>query len=293
MTMEKKLCPVCRDGESLPFDGQEWRVDGCAYRLVSCQACSSIFTTPPPSDATLGNLYRTSFDFRWYQDHYDAKLRDCRMRIQEYGSRLGKRVLDFGGGVGYFSKAASEAGLECITYDPYVSTALPSGSSRDCVVALHVLEHSNDLDRTIAQIKSFLAPGGRVIIAVPNAAGLGYQKLGMRWVWAQPPLIHIFHFTAAGLMALLSRHGFGDIQVSYHERWDANLVSDLQNHARQKYLDSLWGLRPLNRFPLYRKLVASIVSQFRFADLKRAQKNNSPDCSWYSELVIVARKPKT
>lgn len=102
MTIKGKLCPVCQGGESLPFDGQEWRIDGISYRLLSCLACGSI---PPPSGAaTLEDLYCTFFDYRWYQDRYDAKLRDCRMRIQEYGPRLGKRVLDFGGGVGYFPR---------------------------------------------------------------------------------------------------------------------------------------------------------------------------------------------
>lgn len=279
------------ESATLALEKSDWLIAGLHYQLFKCQACGSIFTAPPPSDVTLENLYRTSFDYRWYQDHYPAKLRDCRMRIQEYKPHLGQRVLDFGGGVGYFSKAASEAGLESITYDPYVSKALPSGDRWDSVVTLHVLEHSNNLDRTISQINDLLAPGGKLIISVPNAEGLGYRELGMRWVWAQPPLVHIFHFTAAGMKALLTRHGFSDISVSYHERWDANLVSDLENHARQRYLDSLWGLRPFNRFALYRKLVATIVSRLRFADLKRAQSNPNHDRSSYSELEIVARKP--
>ena len=287
MTMKEILCPVCQGGESLPFDEQEWRVDGVSYRLLSCTSCGSIFTFPPPSDSTLENIYRTSFDYRWYQDHYDAKLRDCRMRIREYGPFLGKRVLDFGGGVGYFSRAATEAGLESTTYDPYVNAALPAGSHWDSVVALHVLEHSNNLDRTITQIKNFLIPGGRVIIAVPNAAGLGYQKLGMRWVWAQPPLVHVFHFTAVGLKALLSRHGFSNLEENYHERWDANLYCDLEQVEQFRKWDADWGRRPFKAFQPYRRWIARRNTQRRFEGLEKALVDYDPHNEAYSELQIV------
>jgi hypothetical protein len=271
----------------LPFDEQEWRVDGVSYRLLRCTSCGSIFTFPPPSDSTLENIYRTSFDYRWYQDHYDAKLRDCRMRIREYEPRLGKRVLDFGGGVGYFSSAATEAGLESITYDPYVNAALPAGSHWDSVVALHVLEHSNNLDRTITQIKNFLAPDGRVIIAVPNAAGLGYQKLGMRWVWAQPPLVHVFHFTSVGLKALLGRHGFGNLEESYHERWDANLYCDLEQVEQFRQWDADWGRHPFNAFQLYRRWIARRNTQRRFKGLEKALATYEPQSDAYAELQVT------
>lgn len=285
--MQQDHCPVCYQGPLAPYDAKTWRISGLETKLLQCQACQSIFTSPKPSDDVLKELYRTSFDFRWYQDHYDAKLRDCRIRIQEYGARLGKRVLDFGGGVGYFSKAATEAGLESVTYDPYVNTTPPSEHRWDCVVALHVLEHSNDLDRTISQIKDFLAPGGRVIFAVPNASGLGYQKLGMRWVWAQPPLVHVFHFTAAGLKALLARHGFGSLEESYHERWDANLYCDLEHVEQFRKWDADWGRRPFNAFQPYRRWVARRNTQRRFEGLEQALTAYDPQSSAYAELHLT------
>lgn len=285
--MQQENCPVCLQGPLVAYNAQTWCISDIEYRLLRCEECGSTFTSPQPSDATLGNLYRTSFDYRWYQDHYDAKLRDCRMRIQEYGMRLGKRVLDFGGGVGYFSKAASEAGLESLTYDPYVNAALPGESRWDSVVALHVLEHSNDLDRTISQIKNLLAPGGRVIIAVPNAAGLGYQKLGMCWVWAQPPLVHVFHFTSAGLKALLARHGFVNMEVTYHERWDANLYCDLEQVERFRKWDADWGRHPFNAFRSYRRWIARRNTQRRFEGLEKSLVSYDPQSDAYAEFQVT------
>jgi len=242
-----------------------------------------------PSNERLSQLYKTGFDYRWYADHYNAKLKDCRIRVKEYAPLLGRRVLDFGGGVGYFSSAARESGLESITYDPYISDKPPQSQHWDCVVALHVLEHSNNLDQTLSQIKDLLIPGGNLVLAVPNADGLGYQRLGMGWVWAQPPLIHIFHFTAAGLTALLSRHGFENIRISYHERWDANHEADIVHAEHFRRWDSAWALPLWRAIPGYRKLIATFNSWRRFRALSRS---HSISLHEQAELQVVATLPR-
>jgi hypothetical protein len=294
MMIENKLCPVCRNGKSIPFGQQEWQVDGDVYHLMRCQACGSIFTTPPPEDSTLANLYKTAFDFRWYQDHYDAKLRDVRLRIQEFGSKLGKRVLDFGGGVGYFSAAARDAGLHSVTYDPWVKTNTETAETNawESVVALHVLEHSNDPAGLLRAMSDHLKENGNLVLAVPNASGLGYRTHGMSWVWSQPPLIHIFHFTADGLHTLLTEAGFEVISTSYHDRWDANYHADVLHSRRQRLLDSLWGLKPLNRFGLYRRAVATVVCALRRRSLRRSNNAQIPEAD-RAELLIIARKRAT
>lgn len=278
---------MCLAEASSVFSGQDWTISGQRYRLLKCRACGCAFTDPQPDDPVLENLYRTSFDYRWYQDHYEAKLRDCRVRVKEYGPLLGGRVLDFGGGVGYFSRAAVEAELESVTFDPYVAADPPPKGSWDSVVALHALEHSNDLDRTVSRIKDFLVPGGRLILAVPNFAGLGYRELGVRWVWAQPPLVHIFHFTAAGLQALLARHGFGDLQVSFHERWDANSYCDVEHAEQFRKWDAAWVMRPFSSIPLYRKLIARRNSRRRFAGLEKALAAHGGPTDDYAELQVT------
>jgi 2-polyprenyl-3-methyl-5-hydroxy-6-metoxy-1,4-benzoquinol methylase len=284
---QKASCRVCLHGASRLYAGPNW--DGHPhYALLQCSSCNSVFSDPMPTDENLSNLYQVSFDYRWYRDHYAAKLTDCRTRVKEYAPLLGKRVLDFGGGMGYFSQAAIEAGLESKTFDPYVTAARPTTGNWDSVVALHVLEHSNDLDRTMSEMKNFLCPEGRLILAVPNFASLGYKERGMAWVWAQPPLVHIFHFTAAGLAALLARHGFSDIRASYHERWDANLFCDLEHAQRFQKWDRAWGIRPLNNLGLYRRLIAHLNSKRRFRGLAQSLRNLDRASDIYSELQITA-----
>lgn len=283
------ICPVCLVGETLPYSEQQWSVWGDGYRLHSCEACHSISTFPLPSNDVLSRLYAESFDYRWYQDHYWAKLRDCRERIREYQSFLGRKVLDFGGGVGYMSAALREAGYESVTYDPFCREDDKVEGNWDTVIALHVLEHANDPDHTIAQMKSMLSSSGKLIVAVPNAGGIGYRELGMSWVWAQPPVLHILHFTSEGLITILERNGFKVEDVRYSERWDANLYCDFEQVGRFRKLDALWGRQPYTRFKLYRKFCALLVSAIRYNGLQKVLRGKQQSCVDFSELQIVAR----
>jgi len=247
-------------------------------------------TDPLPSDDTLGRLYAHSFDYRWYRDYLPAKIRDCRERITEYRPYLSGKILDFGGGLGYLSRLLRDEGYESLTWDPYCKGYAPPEGSWDTVVALHVLEHSNDPDRTLSLVSSLMKPDGTLILAVPNAAGKGYRERGIDWVWAQPPLIHTLHFTEKGLGSLLSRHQFDVVEVRFAERWDANRLSDLEWVSRQSILDRLWSRQPWNRFTLYRRAVAAVASFARFRALHQIRHMNSTAGPELAELQIVGRR---
>jgi SAM-dependent methyltransferase len=242
-----------------------------------------------PDDAVLTRVYDECFSYQWYQDHYGAKSRDCRERIGEYRPFLGKKVLDFGGGLGYLSAALRNEGYQSITYDPFCRKDDEKVGSWDTVIALHVLEHANDPDRTVKEIKGLISDGGRLILAVPNAGGKGYRERGMAWVWAQPPLIHTIHFTAIGLTSLLERHGFVIESVSFAERWDANLCTDLERVKLHSWLDAAWSRQPWHGYSLYRKGCAFLSSRFRIMGLRKARKGFDPANGEYSELQVVAR----
>lgn len=281
-------CVAC-GGETTPLPGLRWTFDGVEYGLLRCSSCGGMQTAPLPSDQTLERLYAHSFDYRWYRDHLPAKIRDCRERIAEYRPLLSGRILDFGGGLGYLSRLLREEGFNSVTWDPYCGGDAPPGGAWDTVIALHVLEHSNDPDRTLSHISSLMRPDATLILAVPNAAGEGYRTRGAEWVWAQPPLIHTLHFTETGLKSLLSRHGYDIREVRYAERWDANRISDLEELSRQSLLDGLWGRQPWNRFTPYRRIVATVASLARLRALRRLRREHPVTGSEGAELQVVAR----
>lgn len=288
MKQSALACMVCGHESPQPYLSEcSWRWHETPYRLVRCSACGSAYTDPLPDDATLSEYYQRHFDYRWYADHYQAKLRDARIRVAEYLPLIaGSRILDYGGGLGYFSQALREAGKESLTYDPYASGD-DSGSGWDAVVALHALEHANDPATAIARMKARLRPGGKLLLAVPNFESIGYRQLGMAWVWAQPPIVHVYHFTARGLTQLLVRHGFAGIQCRYRERWDANRVADLERRGLSKFCDQAWALHPLNRFAAYRRTVARWNAARRFAALAMAERQGERP-EERAELEVIA-----
>jgi SAM-dependent methyltransferase len=77
----------------------------------------------------------------------------------------------------------------------------------DAVVLWHVLEHLGDPSAGIARAASVLAPGGRLLVGVPNLASVQASIGRERWYHLDLPR-HRTHFTPAGLRALLGRHGF-------------------------------------------------------------------------------------
>jgi hypothetical protein len=52
-----------------------------------------------------------------------------------------------------------------------------------------------------------LAPGGRIIVAVPNHEGLVARLFGAHWHGWDPPF-HLIHFDAASLRGILESAGF-------------------------------------------------------------------------------------
>jgi 2-polyprenyl-3-methyl-5-hydroxy-6-metoxy-1,4-benzoquinol methylase len=84
----------------------------------------------------------------------------------------------------------------------------------------HVLEHVAEPARLLSAVHQRLAPGGLVVVAVPNLENLPLRTV-YRLVRGRPlPLYtpegrepHLTHFSPATLSAALARHGFESIEV--------------------------------------------------------------------------------
>ncbi len=161
-----------------------------------------------------------------------------RHMVEMIGSN--KRVLDVGCSTGYLAKTLRGFGnrVTGIEYDPEAAqaarayaeqvvvadldqvaldTAVP-GQLFDVVVFGDVLEHLRDPLPTLRQARHLLAPGGYVVISIPNVAHgdvrmslmLGrfpYRRLGLL------DATHLRFFTRSNLQELLGSAGFAAIQV--------------------------------------------------------------------------------
>lgn len=286
-------CPICVNAATLLYEGTQ-RLADQRYQLRRCQSCRSIFSDPLPDDLALSAVYRDAFDYQWYATVYASKLRDAISRVRELRDVLGSDVLDFGGGPGYFGEALKQQGYNGLSYDPMMNpqTPAPAPKAWDSVVALHVLEHSNKPAQLLGSLAAFLRPDGHLILAVPNADGEGYRRHGMSWVWAQPPLVHVVHFTRLGLVALLDRCGFEVIECRYNDRWDANHIADVLNPRRQKFIDGLAGSRPFRGFPWIQRGLTRCATALRWQWLRQSQRLPLT-AEARAELLVIARPRKT
>lgn len=85
----------------------------------------------------------------------------------------------------------------------------------DVVTVLHVLEHVPDPVRVMRRMLEWLAPGGLLIVEVPNAGGLGARLFGPAWSGLELPR-HLSQFTPESLATVVERAG-GRIVWRWHQ----------------------------------------------------------------------------
>jgi SAM-dependent methyltransferase len=82
------------------------------------------------------------------------------------------------------------------------------------VTAFHVLEHVPDPVAVLRRALAWLAPGGLLIIEVPNAGGLGAAIFGQAWSGLELPR-HLSHFSPETLARAVERAG-GRVAWCWH-----------------------------------------------------------------------------
>lgn len=239
---ELASCPACGRNEL-----HDWRGASASdshltrqrsYRLLRCGACGTATTAiDRDEDPTrLHNFGTYSAARRW-----PSKLIEPLRRLTEI-DRLrflgdlepGSRVLEVGAGDGRFLALLAARGFSASGIEPSppstdvtaadrpgpkieratIEAAVVGPASQDAIVIWHVLEHVADPAAALARLRSWLRPGGRLIVGVPNRASLQAAIGGDRWFHQDVPR-HRTHFTTRGLGALLGRVGFGQIRISH------------------------------------------------------------------------------
>lgn len=219
---------------------------GLWFAVVQCQDCGLCFTNPRPSVRSIASFYPPS---------YPPHLQAPRTMTARAGRRLlrllgavdpagqathqgARRLLDFGCGSGRFlvgarahgwqttgmevsvvaKRAAAETGV------PVIQGTLPhadlEAGSFDVITMRHSLEHVHEPLETLRQAYRLLAPGGKILVVVPNIGGLPFRWFGRAWVGLDLPR-HLTHFTPRTLRRMLACAGFevGCLRMPRHASW--------------------------------------------------------------------------
>lgn len=195
--------------------------------LVGCASCGFAWTvaSPEPLEELYGEDY---FCGEAYQDYLqpDARRFEARRRLQ-WLLRTGRvsSLVEAGCAGGFFVEAALRAGIaatgvdisaEMVSYarehlglpvrqGRFESTSLDAPVQAVC--AFHVLEHVEDPNAFVRTAWQLLAPGGLLVLEVPNIDSTAANRLGLAWPGLQPRY-HRWHFGPTSLRRLVERSGF-------------------------------------------------------------------------------------
>ena len=189
------------------------------YRIAVCTDCGAGTTLPRPTEAGLARVYeRYAYDVHALIEA--EKRRRARWLLQ--WSRVGGRILDVGCMFGYLLDEAralgmATAGVELSAdagavaaargHDVVAGTIEDRHGQFDAIIAQHVLEHVTDPHAFLAAAQTRLAPGGRLVICVPNFEARLRRVARSSWGWYQVP-VHVHHFSSRALHRLLAAAGF-------------------------------------------------------------------------------------
>ena len=196
--------------------------------------CEDTFVWPAPSPAELAPYYRyESYAALLYDPEAPAERRRTRrfrslLELAWPPGRAPGRLLDIGCSTGSLLNAARDLGwtVEGLEIDPETARRasqrlgvrvrvgvgldpVATDERYDLITMSHWLEHSPEPGRHLAKARSLLAPGGAILLRVPNSGGRAARFLREDWLWFDPPL-HLQYFTPRSLVVAARSVGLSD-----------------------------------------------------------------------------------
>ena len=264
-------CPACGCTESrVLFTATDrlYRTTSEVFQIAECRKCRLIRLHPQPSPLQLRDYYPPEYWFvaeasaagRMEEAYRRFVLRD-HLRFVERA--LGDTsedgiVLDVGCGGGLFLQMLAQRGAQRVVGLDFsldaagvawsrsgipavcatLSRAPFAPSSCAAITMFHVLEHLYDPASYLQAAHELLAPNGRLIVQVPNAACWQFLLFGERWNGLDVPR-HLIDFRSQDLDMLLESCGFEVVRRKYFSLRDnpagmaTSLAPDLDPMARR------------------------------------------------------------
>ncbi|HEY4245020.1 MAG TPA: class I SAM-dependent methyltransferase [Kofleriaceae bacterium] len=237
----RETCPVCASKDLTVFSraADMFQHKPGRFTLETCSACGHIFQNPRLSLAGLDYYYKDFYDglgeaalefiFGFGAEPYHQRAR----MVRDNAKTPPARWLDVGGGHGHFACAARDD-LPTTQFDGLdLSESIDEAKRRgwiqeayrglfpeiaptiagtyDAVSMSHYLEHTLDPRQEIAAAHTALAPGGSLMIEVPDPEFRLGRMLGRLWLpWFQPQ--HLNLLSVKNLERLLREAGFEPVE---------------------------------------------------------------------------------
>lgn len=259
-THVERRCPSC---DRPPPSRNTLQAHG--FDLVECAECALVYTRQVMNDRALAARYQEiSFDrdamilrsSPAYLELETARARYYLAQLGESGAKVG-RLLEVGCGTGTLLVEAGRAGWQSLGVEPELAPAqlarergapvvsgyfpgdLPAGAGPfEAVAILDVLEHFAEPRQLLSDIDAHLAPGGRLVIQVPN-----WNSLLIRIEGAASSVVcpgHWNYFTPETLRELLRTLGYRDVLLQTVQ----SEVDRIKAYPRARITEALRSVRP-------------------------------------------------
>lgn len=136
--------------------------------------------------------------------------------------------------------------------------------SVDVVTLWHVFEHLNDPNRYLREIQRMLAPGGLIVITIPNSDSWQARWFGRHWFHLDVPR-HLYHYTPATVAKIIAPFGFR-IEAIEHFSLEYNPYGYLQSFFNwalgddNRFYDALKNIRPIKPWSIWRYGVCAVLT---------------------------------
>lgn len=269
-TTHIEKCPVCGSEELAPYlNCIDYFASKESFAICKCKKCGFALTQDFPPETEIGRYY----DVPAYISHSDTHkgvintlyhwarkiaLRSKSNTVTRFSGKATGTLLDIGCGTGYFLNcmkkkhwvvtgiekaenpreyAREKFGINCQCSEYLFEIA---AKSKDVITMWHVLEHLEQLNKTMAQLHKILKDDGAAIIALPNKQSFDAAAYKEKWAAYDVPR-HLWHFSPDDFELLAKKHRFDliDIKPMY---FDSFYISMLSEKNKGTFCASLVGL---------------------------------------------------
>ena len=263
-------CPICGNTYFLDFiKVKDFFLSNEEFTIQECKQCQFRFVNPQPETEDLQSYYKS----QEYISHSNTKkglinkiyhiariynLAKKYKYIRKY--KKNGTLLDIGCGTGEFlryckNKHWNVLGIEPdenarqfaqdvynLNVKPYKDLLLIEDHSFDVITMWHVLEHVQNVNEYLLEIKRLIKHDGLVFIALPNHLSYDAQKYQQYWAaWDVPR--HLYHFTPISFKKLIQKYNFTITQI-IHMKIDSyyvSLLSEKYKHGKVKYFSAFFN----------------------------------------------------
>jgi len=228
-------CPLCGGKNIRPWKEKD------GYHVVQCADCSFIYVQEHPSEEFLVDFYAPSYQPKG-EEFVPAGDTFRKLKYKCFASWISSkfprdkeiRTLEIGCGQGDFLSSVKQnprfkaTGYDysnaCVKYAQSCGLDANLGDFRaagfknetfDLIVALHVLEHVQDLNATLAEFYRLLKPGGLAFAVCPSVTHFKQAMAGDSWKYLGPPG-HLWYLSPKTFPMFFKKAGFGEILHCSH-----------------------------------------------------------------------------